>query len=198
MPTGKKMNQRDYMRYVIDWTLDQETFKQQVRDLVHRARKEGKVIALPFRVFPGQPILDLMTSLLTQVNCVRCDAPCCKSNPNGEPLSLLPPEYTRLAEKYGREHFIRHGDMDILKMPCPFLKHNRCTIYCDRPLVCVMYPFQPGATDGAGNMMVAFSANCPEGRRIARAAYMMSWRIRQQFYSLGKENFMRGFLWECQ
>ena len=184
------------MKYVIDWTLDQEPFKQQVRDLVNRAREEGKVLALPFRAFPGQSELDLMTSLLAQVNCDGCDAPCCRSNPNGEPITLVPPEYNRLIEKYGEEHFIWNGKLGILKMPCPFLKNNRCTIYSDRPLVCVLYPFQPGATDGKGNMMVALASGCPEGRRIGKAAYMMSWRIRQQFYALGEENFMRGFLWK--
>ncbi len=189
------MSRTDYMQYVIDWTLNQEAFKQQVGDLINRARKGGKVLALPFRAFPGMPMLDLMTSLLAQVNCEGCDAPCCKSNPNGEPISLLPPEYKRLAEKYGQEHFIRQGDRGIVKMPCPFLRNNRCTIYLDRPLVCVLYPFQPGATDGEGNMMMALAANCPEGRRIAKAAYMMSWRIRQQFNALGESNFMREFLW---
>ncbi|GAI52745.1 unnamed protein product, partial [marine sediment metagenome] len=29
--------------------------------------------------------------------------------------------------------------------------------------------------------------------RLTRAAYLMSWRIRQQFYALGEENFMGVF-----
>ncbi|GAI94236.1 unnamed protein product, partial [marine sediment metagenome] len=106
---------------------------------------------------------------------------------------LLPPEFNKLAEKYGENNFIPDGDSGILPMPCPFLKHNRCTIYPDRPLVCVLYPFQPGAMDRNGNMMMALASGCPEARRITKAAYLMSWRVRQQFYALGEENFMGVF-----
>ncbi|GAI93966.1 unnamed protein product [marine sediment metagenome] len=183
------MNHKDYMQYVIDWTLDQKAFKQQVRDLIYQARKGGKVLALPFQVYPGQSFFDLLVALLSHLNCESCDALCCKSNPEG-PLRLLPPEFKKLASKYGENHFIPDGDSGILPMPCPFLKHNRCIIYPDRPLVCVIYPFQPGANDGAGNQMMALASSCPDARRITKAAYMMSWRIRQQFYSLGEENFL--------
>ncbi|GAI58349.1 unnamed protein product, partial [marine sediment metagenome] len=128
---------QDYLQYVIDWTLEQEAFKQQVRDLIHRARKGGNVLALPFQAYPGQSFFDLLVSLLSQVNCEGCDAPCCKSQPEDIPLGLLPPEFNKLASKYGENNFIPDGDSGILPMPCPFLKHNRCTIYPDRPLVCV-------------------------------------------------------------
>jgi len=178
------------MQYVIDWTLNLEAFKKQVRDLIHQARKGGKVLALPFQVYPGHPFFDMLVSLLSHVECEGCDAPCCKSNPEDMPLRLLPPEFNKLASKYGEKNFIPDGDSGILPMPCPFLKHNRCTIYPDRPLVCVLYPFQPGATDGANNMMMALAASCPEARRITRAVYLMSWRIRQQFHALGEKNFM--------
>jgi len=184
----------DYLTYVLDWELNKEAFRHQVRDLIHRARKGGKVLALPMRVFPGQVMIDLMTLLLAQVNCEGCDAPCCKRNPNEEPIQLPPPEYRRLSEKYGDSHFIRKGDWADLPMPCPFLKSNRCTIHPDRPLVCVLYPFQPGATNGAGDMMLALGSGCPEGRRIAKAVYMMAWQIRQQFRVLGEDNFMKGIL----
>ena len=111
-----------------------------------------------------------------------------------EPIHLLPPEYRRLAEKYGEQHFVRKGDRADLPMPCPFLKSNHCTIYPDRPLVCVLYPFQPGATNGSGDMMLALASGCPEGRRIAKVVHMMAWRIRQQFHALGEDNFMKGIL----
>ena len=181
------------MQYVIDWTLDREAFKKQVRDLIYQARKGGNVLALPFQVYPGHPFFDLLVSLLSHVECEGCDAPCCKSNPEDLPLRLLPPEFDKLASKYGEKNFIPDGDSGILPMPCPFLKHNRCTIYPDRPLVCVLYPFQPGATDGANNMMMALASSCPEARRITRAVYLMSWRIRQQFHALGEENFRSVF-----
>ena len=183
------------MQYVIDWSLDQGDFKQQVRDLIHQARKGGNVLALPFQIYPGQSFFDLLVALLSHVDCEGCDAPCCKSNPEDFPLRLPPSEFNKLASKYGEKHFIPDGDSGILPMPCPFLKHNRCTIYPDRPFVCVLYPFQPGAMDETGNMMGALASSCPEARRITREIYMMSWRIRQHFYALGEENFKGVFRW---
>lgn len=186
---------QSYLQYVIDWTLEKEAFKKQVRDLIRQARTGGKVLALPFQIYQGQSFLDLTVSLLSHIDCDGCDAPCCKSNPEGLPLRLLPPEFKKIASKYGEEYFITDGDSGILPMPCPFLKHKRCTIYPDRPLVCVLYPFQTGATDGNGNMMMALASSCPEGRRITREVYMVSWRIRQQFCALGEENFRGVFRW---
>ena len=184
----------EYLTYVLDWELSQRDFRRQVKDLIHRAEKDGKVLALPMRVYPGQMMIDQITLLLSQVNCEGCDAPCCRRNPNEEPIQLFPPDYLRLSKKYGEQHFIRKGDRAELPMPCPFLKSNRCAVYPDRPLVCVIYPFQPGAVDGSGNMMLALASGCPEGRRIARAIYMTAWRIRQQFRALGEDNFMKGIL----
>jgi len=184
------MKTPETMKYLIDWELNQEAFRHQIKDMIHKAQKGGKVLALPMELTPGMASVNLMTLLLAQVNCEGCDAPCCKHNPNGEPLQVLAPEHSRLAEKYGAQHFTVKGEWAYLPMPCPFLKNNRCTIYRDRPLVCVLYPFQPGATDGAGNMILAVASSCPEGRRITRQVYMMSWRIKQQFNLLGEGNFM--------
>lgn len=188
------MARKEFMTYLIEWELPQAAFRHQVRDMIHKAEKSGKVLALPMKVASGMVAMDLITMLLAQVNCEGCDAPCCKRNPNDQPIRLLPPEYRRLAEKYGEHHFIKQGDFGIMPMPCPFLKNNRCTIYADRPLVCVLYPFQPGATDGSGNMMLALASSCPEGRRITRQIYMSSWQIRRQFGLLGEENFLEGIL----
>jgi len=162
--------------------------------MIHRAEKNGKVLALPMEIVPGMTMINLMTLLIAQVNCDGCDARCCKHNPNGAPLEMLPPEYQRLAEKYGHQHFTVKGEWAYLPMPCPFLKVNRCTIYRDRPLVCVLYPFQPGALDGDGHNLLALASKCPEAKRIAGQVYMTEWRIRRQFELLGEGNFMRGIL----
>lgn len=188
------MVNQESMTYLIDWELNQEAFRHQVRDLIHKAQKNGKVLALPMEVSKGMTFVNLLTLTVGQVNCEGCDARCCKQNPNGEPLQMLPPEYTRLAERYGKEHFIVKGEWAYLPMPCPFLKSDRCTIYRERPLVCVIYPFQPGASDAAGNNILALASSCPEARRITKQVYMMSWRIRQQFKLLGEGNFLRGIL----
>lgn len=188
------MTSQESMISVINWELPQEAFRHEIRSIIREAHKSGKVIGLPLEATPGQPFLDAMTLLLAQVNCDNCDAPCCRSNPQGIQTGILPPEYKRLSEKYGKENFIVKGDEAYLPMPCPFLKANRCTIYRDRPLVCVLYPFQPGAFNGEDKPVIALASSCPEGRRIALRVFMTSWRIRQQFYFLGEKNFMRGLL----
>jgi len=182
---------QESMKYLIDWQLNREAFRHQVRDMIHKAQKNGKVIALPMETSSGMTFLNLMTLILAQVNCDGCDALCCKNYPQNEPIGLLPPEHKCLAEKYGNHHFIIKGEEAFLPLPCPFLKNNRCTIYRERPLVCVLYPFQPGATDGDGRRLLALGSSCPEARRITKQVYMMSWRIRQQFSLLGEENFMK-------
>lgn len=186
------MTNKESMAYLIDWELNQEAFRRQIRDLIQKAKESGKVLPIAMEITKGTTFVDQLTLLISQVNCEGCEAPCCKHNPNGEPMDVLSPEYQRLAEKYGSHHFIVKGKSAYLPMPCPFLKNNRCTIYRDRPLACVLYPFQPGASDGAGNIILALASSCPEARRIVRSVYMMSWRIRQQFYQLGEGNFMKG------
>lgn len=183
----------DQLVSMINWELGQSAFRHEIRELIRRCQKQGKVIPLPFVMFKGQPSIDLVTLLLSQVNCDDCEAPCCKANPEGKLTQLLPPEYERLSSKYDRKHFVIKDDSHFLPMPCPFLKNDRCRIYPDRPIVCVIYPFQPGATNGAGEEVLAVASSCPEGRRIARAAYMASWRIRTQFRLLGEDTFLKGF-----
>lgn len=182
------------MAYLIDWNLSQAQFRNQVRDLIHQAEKRGKVLALPLEVQPGQVMLNLITLLLAQVNCEGCDAPCCRRNPNDEPIELLPPEYKRLEEKYGPQHFIVKDEKAFLPMPCPFLKQDRCSIYPARPIVCVIYPYQPGAVDGEGKVIMAVAASCPEAKRIARNIYMTAWRLRRQYSLLGEFNFLERIL----
>lgn len=183
----------DQLVRVINWELGQRAFRHEIRRLIQQCQKKGKVIPLPFAMYKGQPSIDLVTLLLSQVNCYDCDAPCCKANPEDKLTQLLPPEYERLSSKYDRGHFVIKDDSQFLPMPCPFLKNNRCRIYPDRPIVCVIYPFQPGATNGAGQEVLAVASSCPEGRRIARAVYMTSWRIRTQFRLLGEVDFLKGF-----
>jgi Fe-S-cluster containining protein len=168
------------MKYLIRWDVDQDEFRREIRQMIHQARTQHKVIPLPFSQ-TGQPALDLLTVILGEVNCDYCDAPCCKVNPNGEPIDLLPAEVPRLSQ---------HGLKGTkITMPCEFLKSGRCSVYPDRPLVCLLYPFQPGANDGEGRPLFAVASSCPEGRRIARDCYMMAWKLRSCFYSLGDEFF---------
>lgn len=180
----------DEMTYVIDWNLNQVDFRRRVREIIRQAETRGKVLALPVEMNPGQVSLDLMILLLSQVNCEKCDAECCKQNPYGGPIDILPVEYKRLAEKYGPQHFLLQEDKYVLPMPCPFLKQGRCSIYPDRPMICVIFPFQSGAVNGEGKLVMAVASSCPEGRRIARNIYMTAWRLRHQYSLLGGYNIM--------
>lgn len=183
----------DSLEYVIDWELDQVQFRAQIRKMVNQAMNSGKVLPLPLFPGDGDAAIELLTTILAQVNCDRCAAPCCKSNPHGEDLTLLPIEFQNLKAKYGDEHLRAQGEEYFIKMPCGFLRSdNLCSIYRDRPLSCILYPFQPGGTDGSGRMAIALASSCPEGRRLTKAIYMMSWRIRQA-YSAAGQDFIKVF-----
>jgi Fe-S-cluster containining protein len=167
--------------WAIDWWLPKDDFRRLISDMIKEAIAGGKVLALPVKILPGEVYGNYLALLLSQVHCGACDAPCCRQNPNGEPTTLLALEYRRLVKKYGAENFILKDGQGFIPMPCPFLKSNRCTIYEDRPLVCVFFPFQPGATNEEGKGMMALASICPEARRITMNVYMAAWWIRHQF-----------------
>ena len=191
----------DKLTYLMDWTLSQLAFHDLVRELIHQAEKKHKVLALPMLIKPDQTFIDYLTLLLAQVDCQGCDAPCCRENPEGELTRITAPEYQRLAEKYGKEHFTVKNSKAFLRMPCPFLRKNRpphrgdlCSIYPDRPLVCVLYPFQSGGSAGEGEDVLALASSCPSARRMAKNIYMTAWQIRHQYRLLGDKEFWKGFI----
>ncbi|MBA7546420.1 hypothetical protein ES705_38810 [subsurface metagenome] len=182
---------QDSMRFEIDWTLDQVQFRASIRKMIKQARASGKVLTLPLFPLTGDGALELITIITSQVRCGGCDALCCKSNPHGSDLSLLPSEYRRLKEKYGDAHLQATGEEYWIKMPCGFLQGGQCTIYPDRPLACFLYPFNPGGEGEGGRMAIALESRCPEARRITRDFYMTSWRLRKLYTSLGNEDFVK-------
>jgi len=182
----------DRLRFEIDWTLGQAQFQAQIKRMIKLAREGGKVLTLPLFPESGNGAIELLTVILSQVKCDDCDALCCKSNPQGSNLGLLPSEYQLLKEKYGATNLLNQDGAFYIKMPCGFLQNNRCTIYPDRPLVCVIYPFNPGGLGGEHHRMaIALEARCPEAQRLAKAIYMMSWRIRQTYWSVGAGDFVK-------
>lgn len=181
----------EQIQRVIDWQLDQDSFRRQVIEIIAAAKNNGKVITLPIVLQPGQAMIDHLTLLLAQVNCAGCNALCCRENPGDEPLSLLPSEYEKLTREYSLDALDKIEDGTYgLPMPCPFLESNLCKIYRDRPLVCVLYPFQTGGADAAGNPLLAISSSCPESQRIAANVFMWAWRIRKHFVSLSGEDLI--------
>lgn len=186
----------------IDWYLDEKSFKEQINNLVCTARKEGKVITLPLILNNGISGLELITSVISSVSCDGCDAPCCRSNPYGkQTLGLISSEYLRLEKIFGSKVLIGkglkicHNGSELLidiPLPCPFLdKNNKCSIYNERPLVCVLYPFQPGGSDNMGNTLVALAVDCKEARKIAKRVYLTYWNIRKQYRMLKGTGFFK-------
>jgi hypothetical protein len=45
---------KEPMTYLIDWELNQEAFRHQVRDMIHQAEKNGKVLVLPMETTSGK------------------------------------------------------------------------------------------------------------------------------------------------
>lgn len=171
----------DVVEWRIDWWVPLDVLKSNVERLIGEAVEHGTVLCLPINVLPGKPYLDMLTLILSQVHCSVCDAPCCRGNPRGIPFDLPPSEYERLSKKYGSQHFILGGDGDaIIPMPCPFLEGGKCSIYEDRPSMCVLYPVQPGGTD-ENSKTLSLAPTCPEARRITRQVYTSAWWIRHQF-----------------
>jgi Fe-S-cluster containining protein len=180
------MTTNEQLTWVIDWWMPIDEFRRSIDDMIRRAAADRKVLALPIKMHSGQIYHDFLTLLLSQVHCGTCSAPCCRKNPHDEPFTLLPQEFNRLARRYGREHFVMDNGVGSIPMPCPFLNNSKCTIYHDRPIICVFYPFQPGATDETGSKMIALASDCPEARRITRQVYISAWWIKHQFRLLGE------------
>lgn len=172
----------DKLAFEIKWDLPEKDFRKSVDDLIARCKAEGKVLALDIAIGNRQSFLDALTLLLSQVDCGGCDAPCCRSNPDGLPMQIGPNEAARLRWYFKDERQLDFsGDWPTLSMPCPLLEDSSCMIYSERPMVCVFYPFNPGATDDQGKDVIALDSRCPEARRIIRKAYLTQWKLRQAY-----------------
>lgn len=169
----------------IDWALSEEAFRTQIQRMIAAAMAGGKVLALPV-----SPSVETMMLLLSQVHCDHCDAACCTSTPGGL-LPLTPSEFKFLAERYGAHGMVPAEFGGAIRMPCRFLHKHRCSIYADRPLVCIAFPLQPGGAFGTSmgerREGLSLASSCPEGRRIAKAVYMVAWSMRQKVAAIGFE-----------
>jgi Fe-S-cluster containining protein len=170
----------DVRIWEIVWELPRREFLVDIREKIERATEEKLVLPLPVTILPGGLFESVMSLLLPQVNCSGCNAPCCRRNISGLPFAIHLEECEALSKKYGADKFTIVGGYAHLPMPCPFLESNQCSIYEDRPLVCIMYPFQPGASAPSGVDLLALESSCPEARRITMKVYMAYWEILQK------------------
>jgi len=175
---------KDQLEAKLDWQVDKEAFGRQIKKFIKAAREGGKVIPLPV-----SPSLETLLMMLSQVDCSNCEALCCKRGMPGNVVALAPGEHKALAVKYGDQGFTTTPPAGAISMPCRFLLHNRCSIYPERPLSCMVFPMQPGGrvsseTNEAKIDALAVASSCPEGRRIAKALYKMTWQLKQKYFSL--------------
>lgn len=98
-------------------------------------------------------------------------------------LSLTPDEFARLGHLWDPGTVVRKDGLFEVPLPCPLLKEDRCTIYGDRPLVCVFYPLEFGEADG--EPVMAMQSKCPESRRIAEGVCMAAYDIKKRRRELG-------------
>jgi Fe-S-cluster containining protein len=66
---------------------------------------------------------------------------------------------------------------------CFFLKDNRCSIYCLRPLICRFYPFELTFSQDKGMYVFDFTVECPginKGRAVTRKDF-------EELFSLARE-----------
>jgi Fe-S-cluster containining protein len=172
------------MQFEINWGLPEVEFRHQIEALIRNARKSKMVIPLPCHI--TDPGLELMALVLSQVNCDGCDAPCCRSPEYAEfGIPLLSTEYQALVDRIGVDELAKMaiklvGNIRYIPTPCPFLRKNLCSIYDNRPFICVQYPINQSAVDDEGLQMVSLDSYCPEARRIAKRIYMTYWKLLQK------------------
>lgn len=185
------MIKEDSLRTEVDWEIPQEDFQEQIRRMIATCREQKKVIVLPVLIQTGPAFMYQLAMLISQVNCEKCEAPCCKIdfNPNQVGIALFEADCDTLNRLNQGCHIEGEGTNAHLPLPCPLLKHNRCHIYPDRPFICIMYPWQPGGSVTEHRVpAMSIASECPEGRRIAKQVYMMAWRLRQRFGKVTKRD----------
>ncbi len=178
------------LQWEIKWDLELPAFRKDIEDMIERCTAEDKSIALPIFPKSRDHFIDVVKTMLAAIHCEKCPAPCCKYNPGGQDSTLSEKEWVFLRSEHGSQAFREdHSLMDptetgyFLKMPCAFLNHTpnvyRCSIYEDRPLCCVLYPYQAGGRDDSGAEALSVASDCPAARRVALTVYLTEWQIRR-------------------
>ena len=174
------MTQNDEMKFQINWEVTREQFYQQIADMIEQFRKNGKVIPLPL---PDD--IAAGTVLLAALNCDHCHL-CCTSIIDA---NLMQTEIRDLQVKYGKDGFTKDG----LTFPCRFISPTGCSIYEERPMVCMTFPLQGSASSNLGKVLAVDSA-CPQAREIALRIYIFAWDLSNKRKQVKDEaeNIMKG------
>jgi len=155
--------QNDEIKFEVNWELSRRDFLEAAKTMIEITSAPGKTIPIPVEDDTGPAIM-----LLAGLNCGGCHL-CCKSV---MAAGLLETEIKALQKNHGTEGFTKEG----LIFPCRFLTETGCSIYAERPLVCITYPLQGGAQSSAGKLLAVESV-CPQAREIALRAYAIAWDI---------------------
>lgn len=168
----------EYMIDELDWSLSESEFRNSIMVLIAKHLEQGKVIPLPVA---GD--MDTLQLMLAAIHCNNCSAQCCKAGKD-DIVSLTRKEFDYLVGKYGSDGMVDAKECGI-KMPCRFLfSGDSCSIYADRPLVCMFYPMQPGGKINSQEVL-AVASSCPQARAYALQVYMRLWEANKKVNFIG-------------
>lgn len=169
---------------VINWDLPFKEFKASIQAMIKTCLERNKILALPLPIIPGKTFISQVGIILSQINCNGCKAHCCRESIN-KVIAITRTDYEELkiAGSAGCVRKDEDGDL-YLPVPCPLLQKSLCTVYPNRPMICVLYPFQSGGTDENGRDIISLDSRCPEARRITKDAYLAIWKIRTKCESM--------------
>jgi Fe-S-cluster containining protein len=161
--------------FIIDYSLDREAFMVQVDEMVQLC-KAGKVF-LPLNAPKSR---HSMAILLSAIDCDGCNASCCKANVDGLPIPLMPSDERKLAGLPAYHPVMSPEGCQGLPLPCSFLVDGQCSIYHDRPIVCIFWPVGEGRI--GSKSVIGLDMNCPSAEKLARKVFATEWLLRNRAY----------------
>jgi Fe-S-cluster containining protein len=168
---------------IVDIEADLEPFKTQINAIIKEAEEHNFVIPLPI-IMDSRDFIGQCGLVLSQINCDACNGKCCRESNINLPIHLLNIDYERL-KAVVPDKFLSYQEGHGISYPCFLLKDNKCSVYGERPFVCVLFPIDMSEIDM--KKCIGLNSSCPESRRIARNIWLMRWRLHRSFNDIKKE-----------
>jgi Fe-S-cluster containining protein len=159
------------VQIALDLKLKRADFERTIDQMIADCQRDGLALTIPVKMGTEMNAIAVVASYLPYFHCDRCDAKCCKFGKNNY-IALTQQDYLRLMVIDYDKHVQFRGNEMILPYPCPYLVNNQCSIYANRPSVCITYPMQP-TNEG----YVAIQPDCPQAPAVVKAIYVNIWQI---------------------
>lgn len=166
------------MRSVIDFRLPRGEFVSSVKETLTEAARTGCVIPLPIHAKRDYDSPGIIASILSHIDCSKCDARCCRSNHGDTPIPVFQFEYDFILSKYGIKLPLLEPGVYGITPPCPLLVNGKCSCYTERPTACRFYPMQHGGSDQKGELL-SLDSVCPQSISIAVSIYLVTYELRE-------------------